>query len=139
MKHLTKISFLLILFATISCNGSSNLSSEQLNSFESELTAGGVFWQSEYGSYIDFLFKEDGKVHALTNGRINSILVGKWSFNKTSGELQIAWEGGQQYASTVENIGSNWETITFSLKIHEFGDKTLTRLKLLDDRFIEKK
>ena len=135
MKLLTQFSLLLILFVTLGCNASSDLSSEQLESFESKLTASDFFWQSRYGSYIDFQFRPDGIVNALINGNADSKLSGKWSFDSSSGELQIAWEGGRQYASIVKHIDANWGKITFESKIHEYGDKTLTRLKLLDDRF----
>jgi hypothetical protein len=135
IKHFIKISFLAILFATVSCDAPGNLSSEQLTSFESKLTSSDFFWQSRYGSYIDFQFRPDGRVTALINGKPSSKLTGKWSFDDSSGELQIAWEGGRQYAAEVERIENNWSKISFSTKIHEFGDQTLTRLKLLDDRF----
>lgn len=135
IKHLLKISFLAVLFATICCDGPRKISSEQLNSFESKLTASDFFWQSSYGSYIDFQFKQNGKVYALINGKPSSKFTGKWSFDDSNGELQIAWEGGRQYVAEVVRIENNWGKISFSSKIHEFGDKTLTRLKLLDDRF----
>lgn len=135
IKHLIKISFFAVLFATFGCNGSIGVSSEQLDSFESKLTAPDFFWQSRYGSYIDFQFKSGGKVYALINGKPDSNISGKWSFDSSSGELQIAWEGGRQYVSMVRQIDANWNKITFESKIHEFGDQTLTRLKLLDDRF----
>ncbi|EPR67444.1 hypothetical protein ADICYQ_3468 [Cyclobacterium qasimii M12-11B] len=119
----------------MACNGSSNLSSEQLESFESKLTATNFYWQSRYGSYIDFQFRPDGKVYALINGKASTKLYGNWAFDNNSGELQIAWEGGRQYTSIVKHIDANWGKITFESKIHEYGDKTITRLKLLDDRF----
>ena len=137
IKHHTKFSFLLVLLVTISCDGPGKISSDQLNSFESRLTAREFFWQSRYGSYIDFQFKPNGKVYALINGKPGSKSTGKWSFDDSNGELQIAWEGGRQYAAKVVRVEGNWGKISFSSKIHEFGDQTLTRLKLLDDRFGE--
>ena len=139
MKPLIQFSLLLLLFVTLGCNGPIGVSSEQLESFETKLTATDFFWQSRYGSYIDFQFRPDGIVNALINGKADSKISGKWSFDSSSGELQIAWEGGRQYASIVKHIDDNWGKITFESKIHEYGDKTLTRLKLLDDRFSEKK
>ncbi|WP_339923248.1 hypothetical protein [uncultured Cyclobacterium sp.] len=139
MKLLNQFCLLLILFAAMGCNGSSNLSSEQLDGFEAKLTASDFFWQSRYGSYIDFQFRENGIVNALINGKADSKVSGKWSFDNSIGELQIAWEGGRQYTSFVKHIDDNWGKITFESKIHEYGDKTITRLKLLDDRFSDPK
>lgn len=127
----------MVLFAAMGCDGPGKISSAQLDSFESRLTASEFFWQSRYGSYIDFQFRPDGKVYALINGKPGSKSTGKWSFDDSNGELQIAWEGGRQYAAKVVRIEDNWGKISFSSKIHEFGDQTLTRLKLLDDRFGE--
>lgn len=138
MKQLTQFFLLLILCATFGCNGTSDLSSEQLANFESKLTAPDFFWQSRYGSYIEYQFKPDGTVFALINGKTSSRLNGNWAFDNTSGELQVAWEGGRQYASMVTHIEADWSKITFASKIHEYGDQTITRLRLLDDRFIQK-
>ncbi|WP_460513128.1 hypothetical protein [Cyclobacterium sediminis] len=138
MKPLIQFSLLLLLFTTWGCNGPMGISTEELDNFESKLTAGEFFWQSRYGSYIDFQFQPEGTVYALINGKPDSRLRGNWSFDSSSGELQIAWEGGRQYASVIKKIENDWGKITFTSKIHEYGDKTLTRLKLLDDRFNSK-
>lgn len=93
MKQLTIFFLLLLLPTAFACNNPIGVSSEQLDNFESKLTAGEFFWQSRYGSYIDFQFKPEGTVYALINGKPDSRLRGNWSFDSSSGELQIAWEG----------------------------------------------
>ena len=81
MKLLTPYALLLVLLATLGCSGPMGVSTEELDNFEAKLTAPEFFWQSRYGSYIDFQFKPEGTVYALINGKPDSRLRGNWSFD----------------------------------------------------------
>jgi hypothetical protein len=114
---------------------SQGISDKELSEFEDKLTETGYFWQSESGNIIEYLFYKNNTIVCITNGRLDDKTVGRWSFDKSTKTLEIAWYGGTQFSSSIESVKDNWATLIFSKEFHEYGDEIIRRLKLIDDRF----
>jgi hypothetical protein len=111
-----------------------------VDNFESKVTEPVFFWQSEKRNITtEFLFRKDGTVTALWHSLVaNEFEEGKWSFDKSSHNLQIAWRGTEQVSTEVKSVESDWSEISFSKDVYRFANTELRRMKLLDARFNRK-
>jgi len=120
--------------------GISNASNENVDNCESKVTEPGIFWQSEAGNFTtEFLFKKDGTVKVLNYGVAGEEFeLGKWSYDASNHNLQIAWKKSEQVSSEVKSIESDGNRIYFSKDVYRFSNNELRRMKLMDTRFNRK-
>ena len=144
MKNFLFFPTLLFVMLIYACNGKDNKNSnnsstdgknskDKFQDFEKQLTADSIFWQSKYAHSVDFLFKKNGTAISLFNG--SEKWTGKWSFNKSTHTLEVAWTGNNQYSAKVDNWEVDWSKIYISGELREYGTDVLKKMTLLDNRF----
>lgn len=131
----------------LACNSSTSnkeqtqreVTQEQIDTLESQLTAEGYFWQSKNSRAcnVEILFRKDGSATVLAENN-QTYIKGNWTFNKTTNKLQIAWEGSDQVLTELTSINAEGTEISFTKDVYFVCGNNLKRLNLLDKRFDER-
>jgi hypothetical protein len=147
MKNFKFFTIFLTTIVAFGCNSnttsekqtSSNVTQEQLDNLDKQLSADGYFWKIENSGVCsaEILFRKDGTATALTEEN-QTYVKGNWTFDKSTNKLQIAWENADQVLTKVASINAERTEISFTNHLYFVCGTDLKRLNLLDKRFDER-